>query len=141
MRLFDQQLLRLKEALGVTADQDVAAALGMTKAALSERKRRDAFPKEKLYELVARRPELEIDTVYVLTGEHQELNRRLKALKEASDLAAELKLPAREQMLARDIYFGTRMRNSEQVRETIELYVAERMPAVEKKRSRSAQPK
>ncbi|PKM31751.1 MAG: hypothetical protein CVV07_01160 [Gammaproteobacteria bacterium HGW-Gammaproteobacteria-11] len=69
MRNFDAQLLRLKEVLGVTSDQEVAAALGMTKAAFSERKRRDAFPEEKLYALAARRLDLAVPVEYILTGE------------------------------------------------------------------------
>ena len=65
---FDHQLLRLKRALGVSADGEVAKALGMTKAAFSERKRRNAFPKDKLLALAGFRPELKLDTVYVMTG-------------------------------------------------------------------------
>jgi hypothetical protein len=68
MRKFDQQLLRLKSMLGVTSDQDVAALLGLSKAAFSDRKRRDAFPEDKLLALVATRTDLAIDPQYVLTG-------------------------------------------------------------------------
>ena len=68
MRDFDHQLLRLKAALGATSDQAVAEALGMTKAAFSDRKKRGAFPEDKLLALVARRPDLAVDPQYVLTG-------------------------------------------------------------------------
>lgn len=68
MRDFDHQLLRLKAALGATSDQAVAEALGMTKAAFSDRKKRGAFPEDKLLALVARRPDLAVDPQYVLSG-------------------------------------------------------------------------
>lgn len=79
MREFDAQLLRLKQALGVTEDQDVATALALTKAAFSDRKRRGAFPEDKLFALQARRPELGIDATYVLTGERLSASERVKA--------------------------------------------------------------
>lgn len=69
MKQFDQQLMRLKSMLGVTGDQDVAALLDMSKAAFSDRKKRDSFPEEKLRALAQRRPDLPIDVEYVLRGE------------------------------------------------------------------------
>ena len=66
---FDLKLLRLKGALCVAEDQDVADALGMTKAAFSARKRRDAFPDDKLLALAARRPDLNLDLQFILEGE------------------------------------------------------------------------
>ena len=77
MENFDQQLLRLKQALGVTSDQDVAAALGLTKAAFSDRKKRGAFPEEKLYALAAKRPDLRLDVLHVLAGDKKEAVVRL----------------------------------------------------------------
>lgn len=68
MRKFDQQLLRLKSALGISSDQEIAALLGMSKAAFSDRKKRDAFPEDKLLALVTRRPDLVVSPDYVLTG-------------------------------------------------------------------------
>lgn len=68
MQEFEQQLLRLKTMLRMTSDQDVAAALGMSKAAFSDRKRRNSFPADKLYALAATRPDLVIDAEFVLTG-------------------------------------------------------------------------
>lgn len=68
MREFDIQLLRLKKVLGVTEDQQVAQFLGMTKHAFSDRKRRGAFPMDKVLALKATRPDLAIDDVYILTG-------------------------------------------------------------------------
>ncbi len=77
MENFDQQLLRLKQSLGVTSDQDVAAALGLTKAAFSERKKRGAFPEEKLYALAAKRPDLRLDVLHVLAGDKKDAAVRL----------------------------------------------------------------
>ncbi|HBN8473966.1 TPA: bacteriophage CI repressor [Pseudomonas aeruginosa] len=68
MRDFDQQLLRLKAAARVTSDQEVAALLGMSKAAFSDRKRRGSFPGDKVFALAKRRPDLVIDAEFVLTG-------------------------------------------------------------------------
>ena len=68
MNNFDEQLLRLKQAAKTTADKDVAALLGLTKAAFSDRKKRGAFPEDKLFALASRRPELQIDANYVLHG-------------------------------------------------------------------------
>lgn len=67
---FDLALLRLKTALGVSDDQDVASLLGLTKAAFSARKKRGAFPEDKLRALASRSPELGLDVCYVLTGEY-----------------------------------------------------------------------
>lgn len=80
MRAFDQQLLRLKQALGVTEDQAVAAALGLSKAAFADRKKRGAFPIDKLKALAGEQPGLRIDVNFVLTGESLELERRLAAI-------------------------------------------------------------
>ena len=65
---FEGQLRRLKAALRVHEDQDAATALGMTKAALSLRKRRDAFPVDKLLALSSLQPELGLDVTYIVTG-------------------------------------------------------------------------
>lgn len=96
MREFDQQLLRLKQALGVTEDQGVAEALGLSKAAFADRKRRDAFPTDKLRALAGDRPELLLDVKYVLTGVSDELERRLAAIGTATRAASAVKeKPAR----------------------------------------------
>jgi transcriptional regulator with XRE-family HTH domain len=65
---FENQLFRLKEALGLSEEQEVAIALNMSKAALSVRKKRGAFPEEKLWALAQKRPDLKIDVLAVLTG-------------------------------------------------------------------------
>lgn len=68
MRDFEKSLLRLKQALQVSEDQAVAAALGLSKAALADRKRKDSFPVDRLKALAHDRPDLKIDVDYVLSG-------------------------------------------------------------------------
>ena len=85
---FPQQLLRLKELLKAKEDQDVATALGMTKAAFSARKARGSFPETELYALAARQPELGIDVPYVLTGITQGATARLAALQHTIETAS-----------------------------------------------------
>lgn len=87
MREFESQLLRLKQVLRLAEDQDVAVALGMTKAAFSARKVRGVFPEDKLKALATDRPELNLDVKFVLTGHSDELERRLSALQNATNLA------------------------------------------------------
>lgn len=65
--MFEGQLQRLKECLGLKEDQDVAKALGMSKAAFSYRKKTNAFPEERLVGLKPSHPDLDIG--YVLHGE------------------------------------------------------------------------
>ena len=91
MREFDHQLLRLKQTLGETEDQAIAAALGMSKAAFADRKKRDAFPVDKLKALASDNPALRIDVGYVLTGESNELERRLYAVKKATRIASRVR--------------------------------------------------
>ncbi len=66
---FLAKLNRLKEGLGVVEDQQVAEALGMTRSALYARKNRSSFPDGRVLALAARRPELCLDVIYILTGE------------------------------------------------------------------------
>lgn len=100
MNNFDAQLLRLKQALGVTEDQEAAKALGLSKAAFSDRKRRDAFPDDKLYALAAQKPELRIDTAYVLLGEKKQsaLNLTVAQLEVAMAYVAKDGMPLAEQL-------------------------------------------
>ncbi len=67
MKRFDEQLLRLKQSLGLTKDAEIAVALGLSKAALSNRKRSGSFPEDKVVLLKRTHPGL--DVMYVLTGE------------------------------------------------------------------------
>lgn len=68
MDLFSERLNRLKPMLRVSKDQEVAAALGLSKTAFSERKKRGSFPDRELRLLARERPDLNIDVEYVLTG-------------------------------------------------------------------------
>ena len=66
MNLFSESLSRLKFQLRVSKDQEVAAALGLSKTAFSERKKRGSFPEREVLDLCKSRPEL--DSHYILTG-------------------------------------------------------------------------
>lgn len=81
MDFFSYPLTRLKHALRVSKDQEVAEALGLSKTAFSERKKRGAFPDENLRVLAAKRPELGIDVDYVLTGIRHNKDEAMQRLK------------------------------------------------------------
>jgi len=68
MNFFTECLNRLKPVLRVSKDQEVAALLGLSKTAFSERKKRGSFPDRELRALARARPDLNIDVDYVLTG-------------------------------------------------------------------------
>lgn len=101
---FNAQIGRLKQALGLQEDQEVAAALGMSKAALSARKARGAFPEKDLRALISRQPELGIDVLYVLTGEREradaetqdEFIDRMQAIRVTGAIVDALPLPEPE---------------------------------------------
>ena len=127
MREFDDQLLRLKQVLRVTEDQAVAATLGMAKAAFAERKRRNAFPADKLKALAADRPELKLDVKYVLTGVSDELERRLDAIKRTTELSVRLYPDDRVRgVLVRDVLLGAEFGSCEIIDQAIETYMATR---------------
>lgn len=106
MNAFDAQLLRLKEALGVTQDQDVAAALGLTKQAFSIRRKRGSFPTDKVLALVSK---MGLDAALVLTGRPSEpfdlgsFESRVEALKQSTETAEKLGVPE-----ARDALYQSR---------------------------------
>lgn len=85
LKSFDQQLLRLKQALNTTEDQVVARRLGLSKGAFAARKGRDAFPADKLAALAHAHPELGIDVQHVLTGK----SGRQRAVEAAASVASE----------------------------------------------------
>lgn len=66
---FSEALNRLKHALRVSKDQEVAALLGMKKTTFAERKRRGVFPDREVMALSMSRPELELDVEFIFTGE------------------------------------------------------------------------
>jgi len=74
---FRAQLDRLRTALAVREDQEVASMLEMTKAALSARKARGSFPEKELRALAQRRPDLGINVDFVLNGSMED--RRVNA--------------------------------------------------------------
>ena len=88
----DSQLVRLKEVLRVSEDQEVAEVLGMSKAAFSAQKKRGSFPEKELRALAQQRPELGIDVEYVLTGGRLPAHER-RALEGARDFTQALHMP------------------------------------------------
>lgn len=83
---FDAQIGRLKGALQIQEDQEVARLLGMGKAAFSARKVRGSFPEEKLRALAQQRPELNIDVDYVITGVAQAALEMIRAAQQGKPM-------------------------------------------------------
>jgi hypothetical protein len=88
MENFSEILGRLKHELRVSKDQEIADFLGMSKSAFAERKRRGAFPAEKLHAAASDRPELKLDADYVLTGVTREAHARLAENRAAGERRA-----------------------------------------------------
>lgn len=121
MRIFDVCLLRLKQAVKATDDQEVAELLGMTKAAFSDRKRRDSFPEDKLRAVAHQRPDLGIDVGYVLTGVSSAASDATSVLRECTEQVMLLGLPSTASIAVRDIVFGTRTGNAQMVHDGLAL--------------------
>ncbi len=68
MNSFEEQLLRLKQSVKVSDDQDIAALLGMSKAAFSGRKTRESFPTKEVFALATKQPDLGLDPDWIVTG-------------------------------------------------------------------------
>ncbi|MDH3000166.1 hypothetical protein A1D23_08185 [Chelonobacter oris] len=68
---------RLSKSVDKSAAKDIAAMLEMTPTALSERKKRNSFPEDKLHELAKRRPDLDLNVNYILTGTRKVGEKRL----------------------------------------------------------------
>jgi hypothetical protein len=81
--LFEAALLRLKGALQVTTDKEVASLLGMSPNALNERKRRDAFPEDRVRALAAT---LHFDAEYVIGGVAQAALEVIDAAREGKPM-------------------------------------------------------
>ncbi len=62
-------LYRIKQELDFKQDKDVADFLGLSEKAFSARKRRQSIPEDKLRAELLKRPELNVDLHYILTGE------------------------------------------------------------------------
>jgi hypothetical protein len=90
MVLFEPVVLRLKEQLGVSTDKQVAALLGLSPTAFNDRKRRDAFPEDKLLALVATRPDLKLDVAYILTGDRAVVHAMMGAVRAAAEVVERL---------------------------------------------------
>lgn len=105
MDKFEKILLRLKEQLSVQSDKEVAELLGLSVKAFTARKARDSFPRDKLLALKASRPDLLIDDVYILTGQHlsvSQANQRVAQLAAEQYEVAESKLTPYVQAALRD---------------------------------------
>ncbi len=76
MQSFERSLERLKHELRVSKDSEVAAKLGMSKTAFSERKKRGSFPEREVLRLIADSPDLDLDVTYVLTGARASVHMR-----------------------------------------------------------------
>lgn len=93
MNFFEEATLRLKQQLKVSEDQRVAEFFGMTGKAWTARKRREAFPEKELYALAAKRPDLDLDVAYVLTGERVAAGAR-QSLAQLGRVVTEMGNPA-----------------------------------------------
>lgn len=111
MSEFEQKMRRLKDALRLTHDQEVATALGMTKASLSDRKRRDSFPIERVIGLAGRH--LGLDVAYVVTGlteEERERARHRDVVAEGRSLPGDQEASASDVSSEQQAAMGARLR-------------------------------
>lgn len=126
MNEFEHIALRLKQSTGAGSDRELAALLGMGEKTFGSRKMRGKFPTELVYVLAAKRPDLNIDVDYVLTGQTRAFLERIDALKQATDTAMSLQLPLDEQVFVRDLLFAIHQKDSEFVHLLIESHVQRR---------------
>ncbi|WP_170941723.1 LexA family transcriptional regulator [Cellvibrio mixtus] len=110
---FDQIMLRAKQALKVSTDKEVSELLGMSKTAIAERKRRGAFPEDKLRLLAVEQPELNLDVDYILTGQESltESDRDLIAVQRAFSESAGVGLPEEIESKIGELIYSLRKRN------------------------------
>lgn len=80
---FEAALLRLKGALALQADKDVAEALGMAASAFNKRKARGSFPEAEVRALAAERG---FDAEYVISGVAQAAQEMIQAAREGRPL-------------------------------------------------------
>lgn len=95
MNFFEEATLRLKQQLNVTEDQEVAAALGLSKHAWMGRKKRESFPFKEVAALAHNRPELKLDYEWIATGVSNKMETA--GVREAGLLQCFRKLSDREQ--------------------------------------------
>jgi hypothetical protein len=115
MNFFEEATLRLKQQLKVTEDKQAAEFLGLTQGAWTKRKKRGNFPEKELYALAAKRPELELDVLYILTGERQE---GLDAMYEAFVLAG-VDLKSVGRMVKNDKAYARRLKDCVPIMHTL----------------------
>lgn len=101
MNEFNKQLLRLKKATEIPEDQGIAALLGLTKSAFSERKKRDSFPIKEVFALAAQRPDLGLDPDWIVTGTSHKME--MTGSDEASLVECYRKMNAQNQHQLRQI--------------------------------------
>ncbi|MDP3322364.1 MAG: helix-turn-helix domain-containing protein [Hydrogenophaga sp.] len=80
---FEAALLRLKGALQLQNDKDVAAALGMEASAFNKRKARGSFPEEEVRALARAQG---FDADYVITGVAQAALEMIQAAREGKPM-------------------------------------------------------
>lgn len=71
MKNFIDVLNRLKLALGVSMDSEVADFLEMKQSAFAGRKKRNSFPDEQLRLIAVKHSDLNLDVDYILTGDSE----------------------------------------------------------------------
>lgn len=89
---FDDALLRLKQALRVKNDTDVADKLGLHQSTLAHKKRKNEFPEKQLKEFIDLNPEYEIDYEYIMTGVYSEFAQIKNRLKEELHLKTDMEV-------------------------------------------------
>jgi hypothetical protein len=121
---FDAQIGRLKGALQLKEDQEVAELMGMGKAAFSARRTRGSFPEEKLRALAQQRPDLNIDVDYVITGVAQAALEMIRAAREGKPL----KKVSAEELLLLENYRACTPPDQEAIRHQAQFLAERRMP-------------
>lgn len=81
MKNFIDVLNRLKLALGVSMDSEVADFLEMKQSAFAGRKKRNSFPDEQLRLIAVKHSDLNLDVDYILTGD-SERERKIQQAKD-----------------------------------------------------------
>lgn len=76
MKNFIDVLNRLKLALGVSMDSEVADFLEMKQSAFAGRKKRNSFPEEQLRLIAVKHSDLNLDVDYILTGDSEKQKQK-----------------------------------------------------------------
>lgn len=105
MNFFEEATLRLKQQLHLTQDKEVAALLGLSPRAWAGRKKNASFPLTELYALIAQRPDLGVDPVYVLKGHSAHTEAELVKLRAATGAAANMGLTGSQAVRAQEAIY------------------------------------